>query len=95
MNKKVQKLSFKPYSQADVNALLAAVPLLNEKIKAVRVNQWFDKKKNEILFGIEAKGEIGEWCSMCDGARALIFSDKKLANLVCRTMKKELSSVMA
>ncbi len=88
MKKKTQVLSFKPYSEKEANDLLATSPLLNSKINAVRVSQWFDKNKKDMLFGIQAKGESGEWCNMCDGARALVFDNKKLANMVCRAMKK-------
>lgn len=91
----MKKLSFKPYSQADVNALLAAVPTVDEKIKAFRVTQWFDSKNNDILFGIQVQDKWGSWVNMCNGSRALIFSDKKLANAVCRAFKKQLNGVLA
>ena len=93
--KRKKKLDFTPFSQADVNAMLAAVPTVDEKIKAYRVTQWFNSTTNEILFGIEAKDESGGWFNMCNGSRALIFSDKKLANAVCRAFKKQLNSVLA
>lgn len=45
------------------------------------------KLQNEILFGIQVQDKWGSWVNMCNGSRALIFSDKKLANAVCRAFK--------
>jgi len=91
----MKKLKFTPFSQADVNALLAAVPSSDGKIRAYKVNSWFDKSNNSILYGIACQSNEGTWFNMCDGKRALIFSDKSTANKVCRHFKKSLSVAVA
>lgn len=93
MNKE-KTLDFTPFSQADVNVLLAAVPIVDEKIKAYKVNTWYNSTTDETTFGIMCK-DGAKWRFMCDGERALIFSDRKTANAVCRHFKKGLVSVMA
>ena len=95
MQNRKKKLDFTPFSQADVNALLAAVPSSDGKIRTYKVNIWFDKSNNSILYGIACQSKEGTWFNMCDGKRAIIFDDKKLANKVCREFKKSLSVAVA
>ena len=87
-------LDFTPFSQADVNVLLAAVPIVDEKIKAYRVTNWFNLADKSVTYGIQCKIE-NDWVNMCEGKRALIFLEKKLANAVCRHFKKSLMVAVA
>lgn len=91
----MKKLKFTPFSQADVNALLAAVPSTDDKIKAYKVNSWFNADTKEITYGLSVKDANGKWSFMCDGNRALIFLDKSTANKVCRHFKKSLNVAVA
>ena len=95
MQNRKKKLEFTPFSQADVNALLAAVPSSDGKIRAYKVNSWFDRSNNSILYGIACQSNEGTWVNVCDGKRAIIFDDKKLANKVCLHFKKSLSVAVA
>lgn len=95
MQNRKEKLEFTPFGQADVNALLAAVPSFDGKIRNYKVNRWFDKSNNSILYGIACQSKEGTWFNMCYGKRAIIFDDKKLANKVCREFKKSLSIAVA
>jgi len=94
MMSKEKTLDFTPFSQADVNVLLAAVPVVDEKIKAYKVKTWFDRANMRILWGICCKVD-GSWANMCEGEKALIFEDEKTANAVCRHFKKGLVPVVA
>lgn len=95
MKNRKTKLDFTPFSQADVNALLAAVPSFDGKIKAYKVNSWLNGNTNEIMYGLSCQSSDGKWAFVCDGKRALIFSDKSTANKVCRKFKSSLSVAVA
>lgn len=95
MKNRKTTLDFTPFSQADVNALLAAVPSSDGKIKAYKVNSWFNADTKEIIYGLSCQNTAGEWAFVCNGKRALIFSDKSTANKVCREFKKSLNAAVA
>ena len=95
MKNRKTTLDFTPFSQADVNALLAAVPSSDGKIKAYKVNSWLNGNTNEVIYGLSCQTIDGKWSFVCNGKRALIFSDKRTANKVCREFKKSLNAAVA
>lgn len=96
MPNRKKKLDFTPFSQADVNAMLADVPLVDERIKAVKVIRWFVKNQPiEDLFGIDVQLHNGEWLHMMSGKRAVMTSNVKLANKICRVAKQQLKVAAA
>lgn len=46
------------------------------KIEKTKIVQWFDKKKNAIIYGINAFVN-GEWVHMSENKKALFFADRK------------------
>lgn len=96
MPNRKKKLDFTPFSQTDVNTMLADVPLVDERVKAVKVISWFMRNKpNEDLFGIDIQLHSGGWLHMIYGQRAVVFSEKKQAQAVCRVAKQQLSKAVA
>jgi hypothetical protein len=46
------------------------------KIEKTKIVQWFDKKKNAIIFGIDALVN-SEWVHMSENNKPLFFTDRK------------------
>jgi len=91
-----KKLDFTPFTQADVNAMLADAPLVDERVKAVKVIRWFMKNQpTEDLFGIDIQLHSNEWLHMRHGKRAVVTSDRRLANKICRVAKQQLKEAAA
>jgi hypothetical protein len=87
------ELIFKNYSQEEIDNLLSTP--LSKKIKSVKVKRWVNTKTKQIYYGLDVVGESGNVCGLCEDNRAVIFEDKKTANMVCKKMIEQLKSVVA
>jgi len=88
MKHKKNKLEFTPFTHHEADVLISNIPKYNQDIISYKVNNWFDSSHRILLYGIACKSKEGTWYNMCDGERAVIFNDRKLADKVCLELKK-------
>jgi hypothetical protein len=80
------KISTRPLTDAQTEKLLSSFPPVVCFVTTYRVSNWYNKRTNEILYGVQMKKD-GEWVNVCYGDRALFFKQEATAKLICKHLK--------
>lgn len=58
-------------------------------INKFRKSQWYDSKRNIILYGIDGQVEKGKWCHLRTGDDLHLYETKIERDLVLKHLKEE------
>jgi hypothetical protein len=78
---------FKPLTPKQTQAFLELLPPMVQIVTTYKVCPWFNRKKNEFLYGVQMKLD-GSWVNLSMDERALIFSDEETAKYVVSQFRK-------